>query len=114
MPVTLSKFLNLGMTIEQVIACASLNAAKAIRLDASGSLSVGAPADVATFELEEGTFTFQDVFMNVRKGNQLLVNKLTMVDGEVLPQQAEKPLMPWSALPEHQRGKVIPVRGVAT
>ena len=113
MPVTLSKFLNLGMTIEQVIACASTNAAKAIRLKGIGTLDEGAPADIATFVIEDGDFTFQDVQMNVRKGKQLLVNKLTMVDGEVLEHAEEKPLMPWAALPEHQRGKVIPVRQVA-
>ncbi len=92
MPVTLSKFLNLGMTIEQVIACATVNAANAIRNDVLGRLDIGAPADIATFVIDEGDFTFQDVFMNVRKGNQLLVNKMTMIDGEVLPIVDELPL----------------------
>ena len=112
MPVTLSKFLNLGMTLEQVIACATVNAAKAIHLKGIGTLAVGAPADIATFVVDEGDFTFQDVHMNVRKGRKLLVNKMTMVDGAVLPQAEDLPLQPWSALPEHQRGKVIPVRPV--
>jgi dihydroorotase len=112
MPVTLSKFLNLGMTIEQVIACATVNAAKAIRKDDLGTLCVGAPADVATFRLDEGEFTFQDVQMNQRSGDKLLVNTMTMVDGEVLPVVEEKPLQPWAKLPAHQAGKIIPVQQV--
>jgi dihydroorotase len=112
MPVTLSKFLNLGMTIEQVIACATVNAAKAIRLPELGTLCIGAPADVATFRLDEGEFTFQDVQMNQRSGDKLLVNTMTMVDGDVLPVVEEKPLQPWAKLPAHQAGKVIPVRPV--
>src|SRR4029078_4381890 len=40
-PVTLSKFINLGMTIEQVIARATSNAAKAIRKNDLGTLCVG-------------------------------------------------------------------------
>lgn len=112
MPVTLSKFLNLGMTAEQVFACATVNAARAIRRDDLGTLSVGAVADVAMFRLDEGEFTFQDVQMNERKGKKLLVNTMTMVDGSVLPQADDLPLQPWSKLPPHQAGKVIPVRAV--
>ncbi|MDQ2684097.1 MAG: amidohydrolase/deacetylase family metallohydrolase [Chloroflexota bacterium] len=112
MPITLSKFLNLGMSIEQVIACATVNAARAIRNTELGTLGVGAPADIATFTLEDGDFTFQDVFMNERKGSQLLVNTMTMVGGEVLPIVEEPPLQPWAKLPAHQQGKVIPVRPV--
>lgn len=112
MPITLSKFLNIGMTIEQVVKCATVNAARAIRNDELGTLSIGAPADIATFVLEEGDFTFQDVFMNVRKGSKLLTNKITMVAGEVLPVVEERPLQPWAKLPAHQTGKIIPVRPV--
>ena len=111
MPITLSKFLNLGMTIEQVIACATVNAAEAMRRCDLGTLTVGSVADVATFRLDEGRFTFQDIHLNERKGNQLLVNTMTMIDGEVLPIVDEPPLQPWAKLPAHQAGKVIPVRG---
>ena len=111
MPVTLSKFLNLGMTIEQVIACATVNAAKAMRREDLGTLSVGAAADVATFRIDEGDFTFQDIHMNERKGGRLLVNTMTMIEGDVLPIVEEPPLQPWAKLPAHQAGKVIPVRG---
>jgi dihydroorotase len=113
MTVTLSKFLLLGLTLPQVIECATSKPAAAMRRGDLGSLKPGSAADVALFTIEDGDYTFQDIFMNERKGNQLLVNNLTLVDGEVLPRVAEEPLQPWSALPEHQRGKVIPIRPVS-
>ena len=113
MPVTLSKFLNIGMSLAQVIESATSKPAKAIRKPELGSLKPGASADVAIFKIDEGEFTFQDVFMNQRKGTQLLVNTATLVDGEVLPRTPERPLHFFATLPEHQRGKVIPVRAVS-
>lgn len=113
MPVTLSKFLHLGMSLADVIERATSKPAAAMRRPDLGSLKPGSAADVALFTTEEGDFTFQDIFMNVRKGTQLLVNNLTMVDGEVLPRVAPDELQPWAELPEHQRGRVIPIRAVS-
>lgn len=112
MPTTLSKFLSLGMTLEQVVERATTAPAKAMRRPDLGTLAVGSPADVAVFRMETGDFTFQDVHLNERRGDRLLVNTLTMVGGEVLPLMEERPLHPWSVLPETQRGKVIPLRPV--
>ena len=112
MPVTLSKFLLLGMSIDQIIEAASTKAAKAMRRPELGSLAVGSAADIATWTIEDGDFTFQDIFMNVRKGDKLLVNEATIIDGELLDRVEEEPIQPWAALPEHQRGKVIPVRPI--
>jgi dihydroorotase len=112
MTVTLSKFLHLGMSLSDVIERATSKPAAAMRRPDLGSLKPGSAADVALFTIEEGEFTFQDIFLNERKGRQLLVNNLTMIDGDVLPRVAEDPLQPWAALPEAQRGKVIPIRQV--
>ena len=51
------------------------------------------------FRIEEGDFTFQDVFMNERKGTRLLVNTLTLIDGES-----------WSGcpMPNCSRGRYCP------
>jgi hypothetical protein len=37
---------------------------------------------------------------------------LTILDGEPMERVADPPLQPWAALPESQRGKVIPIRPV--
>ena len=113
MPITLSKFLLLGMSLPDIIERATSKPAAAMRRSDLGSLKPGSAADVALFTIEEGDFTFQDIFMNERKGRQLLVNTLTMIDGEVLQRVPEDPLQPWALLPEHQRGKVIPIRSIA-
>jgi dihydroorotase len=54
---TLSKFLHLGMPLEQVIERATINPAKTFRFPHSpGTLRVGAEADVAVFQILEGDF----------------------------------------------------------
>lgn len=103
MPTTLSKFLNLGMSIEDVIARATINPAKAVHLDALGTLSPGKPADVSLFRIEEGDYTFYDVRMDAREGDRMLVSTATLVDGHELPRLEERELHFWAKLPEAQR-----------
>jgi dihydroorotase len=104
LPTTLSKFLNLGLSLPDVIERATSRPAAAMRCPELGSLKPGSPADVALFRLEEGDYVFRDVHMNPRRGSKRLINTLTMVDGEVLPRIPERPLHPWAAIPERQRG----------
>lgn len=103
MPTTLSKFLNLGMSLPDVIDRATARPARAIRRPDLATLKPGAPADVAVFDLEEGTYTFHDVFMNARSGKVRLVNRATIRAGKPMPPQPPQPLAPWAELPEHQR-----------
>ncbi|MCI0528550.1 MAG: amidohydrolase/deacetylase family metallohydrolase, partial [Nitrospira sp.] len=85
LPTTLSKFLNLGLTLEEVITMSTLHPARAIGYEGKlGTLKPGVPADVAVFELQEGSFEFFDVDKKVMKGTQRLVSKLTIRDGKVL------------------------------
>jgi dihydroorotase len=60
---TLSKFLHLGMTLEDVIQRATLNPARAFRFPHNpGTLREGAEADVAVFRLAEGDFEMSESF----------------------------------------------------
>lgn len=103
MPTTLSKFLNLGMSLSDVIERATIKAARAIHLDDLGTLGVGKPADIALFHLEEDSeYTYYDSQMNERSGSKRLINSKTMVDGSFLPQMPERELHIWAGLPEHQ------------
>lgn len=108
MPTTLSKFLNLGMSIDDVVACATVNAARAVRLDHLGKIGVGDPADIALFRLEEGHFEFHDIAMEERMGSNLLVNTMTLLDGHELLRKRERELHFWAHVPEVQRSAVRP------
>jgi dihydroorotase len=82
-PNVMSKFLMLGMSIDQVVACATVNAARAFDVfRGRGSLNVGAPADVAVLELREGAFEFVDNYQNTRTGRQRLFPITTVLAGK--------------------------------
>ena len=113
LPTTLSKFLNLGMSVPAVIERATSRAAAAIRRPDLGTLAVGSRADIALFRMEEGEFTFYDTSMHARTGKRRLVNTLTLVEGARLPEQAERAHMVWANLPEHQAQVLMPRQSAA-
>lgn len=80
----LSKFLNMGLSLNDVIMRATWNPAKVIKRPELGNLSEGAPADVAVFTLRKGDFGFLDVRMTKMKGTQKLEAELTLREGRVV------------------------------
>ncbi len=81
-PNVMSKFLMLGMSIDQVAACATINAAHSFPVFRDrGTLNAGAPADIAVLELREGNFEFDDNFGNKRTGRQRLFPIATVLGG---------------------------------
>ncbi|KAI8082994.1 amidohydrolase [Halteromyces radiatus] len=95
LPTTLSKYLNMGVSLPTVIAKATVAPAKLINEPQLGVLKLGCPADIACFKLEKGTFIFKDAANNERHATQRLVNTLTMVDGVILEPSKESPPHPW-------------------
>jgi dihydroorotase len=82
LPWVMSKFLNLGMSLEQVIAAATINPARVIdREPGLGTLRPGAPADVAVMRLVEGPVTFEDTRENRREGTRYLEPEATVRAG---------------------------------
>ncbi len=78
----MSKFLNMGFTLEQVVAMATLNPGKAINRGAKlGTLQVGAPADVSVLEVVEGPVEFVDTRNNKRQGKVHLKPAGTVLAG---------------------------------
>jgi dihydroorotase len=72
-PNCMSKFLGVGMSLSEVIAAATVNAARVFpALNDRGTLNVGAPADVAILELREGSFEFLDNYEGKRNGKERL------------------------------------------
>jgi dihydroorotase len=80
----MSKFLNIGMTLEEVIAASTWHPARQIKREQLGHLTVGAPADLAVLRVETGDFGFVDVLGARMKGNRRLAAELTVLDGLVV------------------------------
>jgi dihydroorotase len=73
LPNVMSKFIMFGMPLSQIIAAATVNAARCFpSFDDRGTLNVGAPADAAIMELKEGSFEFLDNYKGTRTGRQRL------------------------------------------
>jgi dihydroorotase len=86
--VTMSKFLALGLSLDQIIEMTTINPARALGEDhRRGTLKPGSLADISILERIEGDFTFSDGRGgNTRKGEVLLVPHLTLKSGkEVMP-----------------------------
>lgn len=79
---TLSKFLHLGISLEEVIRRATANPAKALAFPSgTGSLKEGATADVAVFELREAPWEMVDSMGEKRPGKWLLKPMATIKGG---------------------------------
>ena len=81
---TMSKFLNMGMTLQQVITANTSRAAEVIKRPDLGSLSAGAEADIAVLAVRRGTFGFVDTGGNRMAGDQKLECELTVRAGQVV------------------------------
>ena len=80
----MSKMLELGMGLEEVIRASTWRPAQIIQRPELGNLDVGAPADVAVLDLREGNFGFVDVDGDRREGSQKLVAELTVRAGDIV------------------------------
>jgi dihydroorotase len=80
----MSTLLNIGMSLQDVVARASWTPAREIKRTDLGNLSVGAPADVAVLRVEKGQFGFVDSFGARMQGTQRLVCEMTVHDGFVV------------------------------
>ena len=82
-PNVLSKFLMLGMSLDKVIACGTVSAAKAVPgLKGLGTLKTGALADISILELASGDFEFVDNVNVKRTGRQKLIARGVVVKGK--------------------------------
>ncbi len=88
-PNVMSKFLMLGMPLDQVIACATVNPSQIFPVFRNrGTVKVGAPADLALLELKEGNFEFVDNFQNTRTSGRRLFPRGTVLAGKQVATRA--------------------------
>ena len=80
----MSKFLNMGMTLDDVILRSTWNPARIIHREQIGHLSVGAIADIAVLRIEKGSFAFVDSYGARMDGTQRLLNELTVASRRVV------------------------------
>ncbi|MDA0745429.1 MAG: amidohydrolase/deacetylase family metallohydrolase [bacterium] len=84
LPTTLSKFLNLGMSLDEVIQRSTIEPARVIGLsDTLGHLGIGAAGDVAVLAQETGSFDLVDSHEQVLKGDRRLVCTASVRNGEI-------------------------------
>ena len=84
LPTTLSKFLNLGMSLEDALARVTSHPARAIREPSLGTLEVGGPADLVVLNLQRGEFSFLDVLGQTLQGEWLLQCDMTICRGKTV------------------------------
>jgi dihydroorotase len=80
----MSKFMAMGLTVQQVVADTTWHPAEEIRHSELGNLSVGAPADVAVLSEQHGKFGFLDMDNTKLIGNSRLQCELTLRAGKVV------------------------------
>jgi dihydroorotase len=80
----MSKYLNMGMRLPDLIQRASWNAALAVKREDLGSLSQGNIADVAILNVLKGKFGFVDAGGNKINGTQKLEAEVTIRAGKIV------------------------------
>jgi len=96
---TMSKFLNMGMSLEEVIRRTTITPAAEINRRELGTLRVGAEADVAVLALERGEFGFIDCGGARMRGDQRLRCALTLRAGEVAYDPEGMTMPDWESAP---------------
>jgi len=80
----MSKFMALNMDLQSVITASTWAAAKAIKHEELGHISVGANADVAILNLRKGKFGFYDVARYKSEGTEKLECEVTIKGGKIV------------------------------
>jgi dihydroorotase len=80
----MSKFMAMGLSLQDVVQKSTWNPANVIKRPELGNLSVGSVADVAVFRVMNGEFGFLDTSRTKITGKQKLVAELTIRAGRVV------------------------------
>ncbi len=90
LPYVLSKYLLLGMKLEDILAACTYTPAKALGLaDMLGRLEPGYEGDITVFKVKEKTIVFGDTQKRKRTGSQAIVPQMTVCRGSVVYKSIE-------------------------
>ena len=105
---TMSKLLNCGLTLPQVIGMSSNRPALAIRRPDLGHLGVGAPADITVLQQVDSDYMFEDVVGTTRQGSTLLSPVAVYLGGksmEIARRPFEEPFILGGQHGHHQHSR---------
>ena len=104
----MSKFLNMGVSMEDVIRDATSNPAREIRHPELGTLSVGSDADITLLRTETGSFGAVDSYGARMQENRKFICEMTVRDGRVVWDLNGMTRSDWKGL-GHYRAQGAPV-----
>ena len=96
LPVVMSKLMMLGMPLKEAISKATVEPSSVIGRPELGTLSVGAEADIAVFDVQQGSFGFLDCSLARLEGEELLTCHMTVRAGDVVWDLNGISRPPWS------------------
>lgn len=111
----MSKFLNMGVPLEDIIRRSTVNPASEIRRPDLGTLSVGKDADIAVLELAKGHFSYIDCGVARMDGNLKLTARMTVRAGRISYDPSGLSMVEWEkARPQYfnvlDKGEGLPAR----
>jgi dihydroorotase len=80
----MSKFMAMGLTLNEVVARATWFPAKSVHREDLGQLSGGAVADITIFSLKEGSYGYVDAGGNKLTGKKKIETELTVREGKIV------------------------------
>lgn len=96
MVTVMSKFLAMGVPLEEVVRQSTTNPATQVKRPALGQIAVGAEADVAVLRVDQGQFGFVDVRGGRITGTQRIGCELTLRAGSIVFDYNGRAGTPWS------------------
>jgi len=111
----MSKFLAMGVPLDDVIRRSTVNPASEIHRPELGTLSVGKDADIAILELMHGHFAYIDCGVAKMDANVRLIARMTLRAGRILYDPSGLSMVEWEkARPQYftipDRGESLPAR----
>jgi len=102
LPTTMAKLLACGLPLAEVVEAVTIRPARALGLP-GGTLEVGAPADLAVFEVRHEDFEVTDAHLRTKRSPLRLINLITYAKGRALPPRLPPPVPGWIPLTDAQR-----------
>src|SRR5438309_4610502 len=111
----MSKFLAMGVPLNDVIRRSTVNPASEIHRPDLGTLSIGQDADIAVMELTQGHFSYIDCGVAKMDGNVRLMARMTIRAGRISYDPSGLSMVEWEkARPQYftipDRGESLPAR----